>query len=196
MLNPNFVIAGALLQLLGSYSYLVDTIKGKVKPNKVSWLLWSIAPLIASVAQIKLGVGILFLTTFIVGFVPLIIFLASFVNKDAKWKITKFDLVCGMLSLLGLFLWLATKVGNVAIFFSLVADGLAAAPTIVKSFNFPESENDTIYWFGVINSIIGLLTISVWRFEYWGFPLYLLFVNLIIAGLIRFKIGKKFKLNF
>lgn len=86
---------------------------------------------------------------------------------------------------------MATKVGNLAIFFGVVADGLAAVPTITKSYSHPETENESIYWFGVINSIIGLLTITVWRFEYWGFPLYLLFVNLIIAGLIRFKLGKK-----
>lgn len=191
MLNPNFVIAGALIQFFGSYGYLVDTLKGRVQPNKVSWLLWSIAPIVASVAQVQQGVGVLFLTTFVVGFVPLIIFIASFVNKKASWSITKLDITCGALSLLGIVMWVITKVGNVAILFSVLADGLAAVPTIIKSYKYPDSENDSIYWFGVVNAVIGLLTITVWRFEYWGFPLYLLFVNLIIASLVRFKLGVK-----
>jgi hypothetical protein len=189
MINPNFVIVGVILQVLGSWSYFLDTIKGRVKPNKVSWLLWSIAPLIAFAAMIKQGVGITALATFVVGFVPLIIFIASFVNKEAKWEIGKLDIICGLLSILGLILWLVTKVGNVAIFFSIVADGLAAVPTIVKSYQHPETENSTVFFFGLINSIIALLALSEWNFQSYGFPLYLLFVNFILAGLIKFKWG-------
>ena len=59
MLNPNFVYFGVLLNFLGGISYLIDTVKGKVQPNRVSWLLWSFAPMIAFVGQISQGVGIL-----------------------------------------------------------------------------------------------------------------------------------------
>lgn len=189
MINPNFVIIGVILQVLGSWSYFLDTIKGRVKPNKVSWLLWSIAPLIAFAAMVKQGVGITALATFVVGFVPLVIFIASFVNKEAKWEIGKLDIICGLLSVVGLILWLVTKVGNIAIFFSILADGLAAIPTIVKSYRYPETENSTVFLFGVLNSIIALLALSEWNFQSYGFPLYLLFVNFILAGLIKFKWG-------
>ena len=189
MINSNFVIIGVILQVLGSWSYFLDTIKGRVKPNKVSWLLWSIAPLIAFAAMIKQGVGITTLATFVVGFVPLVIFIASFVNKEAKWEIGKLDIICGLLSVAGLSLWLITKVGNIAIFFSIVADGLAAVPTIVKSYRYPETENSTVFFFGVINSVIALLALSKWNFQSYGFPLYLLFLNFILTGLIKFKWG-------
>jgi len=99
MLNENFVVLGVLLQFIGGLSYLIDTIKGKIQPNKVSWFMWCIAPLVAFAAEISQGVGILSLTTFITGFVPLLVFSASFLNKKAEWKITKFDLLCGVLSL-------------------------------------------------------------------------------------------------
>ena len=191
MINSNFVIIGAIIQFLGCVSYFIDTIKGKVQPNRVSWLMWSIAPLIAFAAELKQGVGILSLTTFIVGFCPLIIFIASFVNKKAEWKLTKFDLICGVLSVLGLILWLVTRVGNIAIFFSILADGLAALPTIVKSYKEPETENDLPFTLGVVNSVIGIFAIKDWNFQSYSFPVYLLFVNLIIAILIRFKIGKR-----
>lgn len=191
MLNPNFVILGVILQSIGGYSYLMDTIKGKVQPNKVSWLLWSIAPLVAFAAEISQGVGIQSLTTFIVGFVTLIIFIASFKNKKAQWQIGKLDIICGVLSFLGIILWYFTKVGNTAILFALIADGLAAVPTIVKSYHEPESENDSVFWFGVVNAAIGLLVIQTWNFEHYGFPAYLLVVNFVIAALIRFKIGKR-----
>ncbi len=192
MISENWIIIGVALQVLGSWSYLVDTIKGRVKPNKVSWLLWSIAPLIAFFAMIKQGVGMQAWVTFVVGFVPLVIFIASFFNKEAMWEIGKVDIICGVLSVLGLILWLVTKVGNIAIFFSIMADGLAAIPTIIKSYKEPETENATIFIFGIVNSLIGILTITNWNFETYGFPIYLLFVNAVIAFLIKSKVGKRF----
>jgi hypothetical protein len=95
MINQNFVIVGAIIAAAGSVSYLIDTLKGRVKPNRVSFLLWSLAPLIAFFAEIQQGVGIQALMTFIVGFLPLTIFIASFVNKKAVWNLTGFDLICG-----------------------------------------------------------------------------------------------------
>jgi hypothetical protein len=84
MLNQNFVIIGALIGAAGSLAYLVDTVKGKIKPNRVSFLLWSIAPFIAFAAQIAQGVGLESLMTFSTGFLPLTVFIASFVNKKAE----------------------------------------------------------------------------------------------------------------
>lgn len=191
MLNENFVIIGVILQSIGGFSYLIDTIKGKIQPNKVSWLLWSIAPLVAFAAEISQGVGIQAFTTFIVGFVPLVIFIASFTNRKAEWKLGKLDIICGILSLSGVILWGVTKVGNIAILFSIIADGLAAVPTIVKSYSHPESENDLVYLFGVINAGIGLLVIKAWNFEHYGFPVYLFVVCSILVLLIRFKLVKK-----
>lgn len=191
MISENFVIIGVAISVFGSWSYLIDTLKGRVKPNKVSWLLWSIAPMIAFFAMIKQGVGLTALATFTVGFLPFIIFLASFFNKNATWDISKLDIICGALSIFGLILWAITKVGNIAIFFSIVADALAAVPTIVKSFKYPETENSTIFFFGIVNALIALLAIKEWNFQSYGFQLYIVIVNSTIATLIKFKWGLK-----
>lgn len=191
MIHPNFIYVGVALQLWGGISYLLDTIKGTVKPNRVTWFLWSFAPLIAFFAQIQQGVGIEALATFIVGFVPLMVFIASFINKKAEWKMHNLDYWCGGLSLVGIALWLITKVGNVAILFSIMADLLACIPTIVKSYHNPETENDLVFFFGVVNAAIALLVITTWNFENFGFQLYLLFANSLIFALIRFR-PKKF----
>ena len=104
MINEKFVIVGVIIEFLGGLSYLIDTLKGKVKPNRVTFFLWSLSPAIAFAAQIKQGVGIQSLMTFVTGFVPFTIFLASFINKKSYWKIKKFDLACGAISIIGLIL--------------------------------------------------------------------------------------------
>jgi hypothetical protein len=191
MLHPNFVIVGTLIGAVGALAYLIDTLKGKVKPNRVTFLLWSIAPFIAFAAQIEQDVGLVSLMTFSTGFLPLMIFIASFVNKKAEWKLTQFDLLCGFLSLVGLALWLITKIGNVAIFFSILADGLAAIPTIVKSYKYPDTELAWPWMATAIGVVLTLLTLKEWTFANSGFILYILIVNLVIFVLIQFRIEEK-----
>lgn len=193
MLHPNFVILGALIFFFGSFGYIRDTIKGKVKPNKVTWFIWSLAPLIAFAAQVGEGIGMESLLTFMVGFVPLIIFIVSFINKKAYWKIEKLDLVCGTLSIIGLVLWQITKVGTIAIMFSLVSDFLAGFPTIVKSYKEPETENYVLYLGNATFALLTLLTIKTWSFVNYSFPLYIFLTTFLIAIFIRFKVGKRLK---
>lgn len=191
MLDPKFVIVGTLIGAAGALAYLVDTVKGKVKPNRVSFLMWSIAPFIAFAAQIKQGVGLESLMTFSTGFLPILTFAASFVNKKAEWKITRFDLVCGFLSIVGLVLWLITKVGNIAILFSIVADGFAAIPTVVKAFKYPDTELAWPWIATVFGIVLTLLTLSEWTFANSGFIIYILIINTVIFSLVQFRLGEK-----
>ncbi len=191
MLNENFVFVGVLFNIIGGIGYLVGTLKGTTKPNRVTWLLWALAPLIAFSAQINQGVGIRALLTFMVGFNPLLIFLASFVNRNAHWKITRFDMVCGILSVLGLILWSLTSNPNLAIALSITADGLASLPTVVKAYKFPETETSTVFFGGAISAFVTLLTIKTWSFAYYGFPVYILLICVVLASLIQFKLGKR-----
>lgn len=85
MISENFVILGAIIATLGGIEYLVGTFKGKVKPNRVTFFLWSLTAFIAFFAQIKQGVGIQSLLAFLGGLISLLILLASFLNKKAYW---------------------------------------------------------------------------------------------------------------
>ena len=53
MLNQNFVLVGALINLLGGISYIKDTLSGKVQPNRISWRLWAVVVLIPFLAEIN-----------------------------------------------------------------------------------------------------------------------------------------------
>ena len=192
MINEKFVLIGALLNILGSGTYAYNTIKGKTKPNRVTWFLWALAPLIAVSAQFAEGVTWAALMTFMVGFGPLIIFLASFVNRKAFWKITRLDIVCGLVSILALILWLLTGKGTVAIIFSILADLIAGIPTLVKAFNDPESEHHSVFRNGAISAGITLLTIKEWTFASYGFAVYILIICLVLYALIRFNVGKNY----
>ena len=191
MINEKFVIVVVIIEFLGGLSYLIDTLKGKVKPNRVTFFLWSLSPAIAFAAQIKQGVGIQSLMTFVTGFVPFTIFLASFINKKSYWKIKKFDLACGAISIIGLILWQITGVGNIAILFSIFSEIFAVLPTLTKSYYYPDTESAYPYLTSSTNAGLTILTIKNWIFAQYAFPFYIFLINLIIFILVKFRIGKK-----
>jgi hypothetical protein len=191
MINENFVLIGVLINLLGGFSYIKDTLQGKVQPNRISRGLWAIPVIIAFSAQISQGVGIQALATFAVGFVPLLIFFASFFNKKAYWKLTKFDFLCGALSIIGLVAWYITKIGNIAIAFSIFADLMAGIPTLVKSYKYPETENWVAFMSSFLCVTITMLTFKTWTFAYYAFPLYIFFYDSTAVMFIKFKLGKR-----
>jgi hypothetical protein len=184
VLDERFVLLGAAIGSLGSLSYLIATIRGRARPNRVTFFFWAFAPLIAFAAELAEGVRIQSIMTLMVGVSPLAIFLASFVNPRSDWRLTRFDVGCGILALGGLALWAFTREGNLAIVFSIAADAFAAIPTIVKSYSHPESENRWLYLASAINAGVTLLTVREWTFAYYGFPAYILAVCIFIFSLV------------
>lgn len=177
------VLIGAVVQLAGIYSYIRETLRGNTKPNKVTWLMWTVAPMIATFAAISNGVGWPALPVFMSGFGPLLVLLASFANNKAYWKLEKWDYACGFFSFLALMLWGITRQPDIAIIFAILSDGFAAAPTLVKIWSRPETETIHAYTTGAFNALTSFAAISVWSFSAYAFPAYLVFINgsLILA---------------
>ena len=157
--------------------YIIDTLKGKTKPNRISWLLWAIAPMIATIAAISDGVGLATLPVFMAGFGPMLVLIASFINKNSYWKLEKYDYLCGGFSILALILWGITKEPTVAIIFALISDGFASIPTIIKSWKAPETETYTTYALGVVGVSTSFLIMENFSLSEIAFPIYLLILN-------------------
>lgn len=182
---PEWVIyIGTALSFIGGLSYVRLTLLGKVQPNKLSWLLIGIVPMIAFFAALSEGVGRQALLSFIVGFNPLMIFFASFVNKKAYWKLGRFDYYCAFFATLAIIVWYISGSGVLAIIFSIVADISAALPILKKAYTHPLSESYVIFLFGIINSALVLLTINKWYFATYAFPLYIFIFNVVLVTVI------------
>src|SRR3990172_3788743 len=120
MIPEYFAVVGAIVGSLGGFYYLYETIIGNAKPNRVTWLLWGLFPMIIFVAQRAQGVEGLSWATFAAGFTPLLIVLASFLNKKAYWKTERRDYFLMAAAIAGIILWALTDDPNLAILFSLV----------------------------------------------------------------------------
>lgn len=175
--------------LFASGFYIRDTLKGETKPNRISWSLWAISALIGAFFQVKAGAGLSALPVFMAGFGPFLVVCASFVNKNAYWRVSKLDVYCGILALISLCVYIGFHNVGLAILFAILTDALAGIPTLVKSWKFPETETSSTFLIGAGNAIIGLLTIKEWVFPIYSFGAYLLIANtLLVLAIYRKKI--------
>ena len=189
MLPEKIIYITVLVTIIGYLIYFKDIFYGRAKPNLVSWFLWMLGPFIGVFFQLKAGAGLSVIPVFLAGFGPLIVIIVSIFNKKAYWKITKLDVFCGIFALIALILYIFTHNLGISIMFAILGDGFAAIPTLVKSWNFPDTETAVVYLPGVISNILGLLIIKDWIFTIYSFSFYFIFVNLaIILCIYRKKI--------
>jgi hypothetical protein len=183
MLSPAFAVIAAIINLYSDVLYAADTLRGRNKPNRVTWSLWALAPLIGFASQIREGVGIQAVMTLSVGLAPLLVLAATFHNKQSRWAISSFDILCGIISLIALGTLIVTGNGVASLALSMVADFFAALPTIRKAHTHPESESIFPYVLAAVAACMTLLTIKHWGFAVASFSSYILVINLLIAFL-------------
>ena len=192
MLPAQFIFVSIVSSLIGDISYILSIIKGHTKPNLVSWFIWALAPLLGFFFAIKAGAGISALPIFLAGFGPLFIIVVAMFTKNALWKITPFDIYCGILSIIALIIYLFTHNLELSILFAILSDALAFIPTYKKGWNFPKSESSPVYSFSILTNAIGLMIIKDWSFTIYSFGTYFVIANLVMVLILyRKKIFRK-----
>jgi len=183
MLPGYCAIIGAIIGSLGGFYYLYATLAGKAQPNRVTWLLWGIFPMVIFAAQRAQGVQGLSWASFVAGFTPLLVVAASFFNEKAYWKTTALDLGLMAAAVIGIILWAVTDNPNLALLFSLLADMLASLPTLIKAWRHPASESWKAYAISTFGFGISLLSEQTYNFENTAFVAYVFILNGALAVL-------------
>ena len=191
MIDPRFVFLAAALSVFGGYGYVRDTLRGVTSPNRVTWGLWAIEGIFAFVVEVQQHVGIASVMTLMLGLVPLVVLTASFKNPHSLWKIGRFDVFCGLLSLAGFAFWALINEPTIALISFVAADQVAALPTVRKSWMAPASESSRLFFLGFLNCAITLLTLRHLTTSGVLFPGCVMLMDLSIGTLIATRLGQR-----
>ncbi|OGN28092.1 MAG: hypothetical protein A3A33_04100 [Candidatus Yanofskybacteria bacterium RIFCSPLOWO2_01_FULL_49_25] len=176
------VILSACITVVGSSIYIRDTLRGTTKPNRVTWSMWALAPILGTVVALSAHADPWATSrTFLAGFLPLVVFIVSFFNPRAYWKLTFFDLACGFISLIAIILWLTINSSGAALLLLVIADAFACIPTIRKAWHHPETETGTVWLIGIVAVLLVFPSIPVWNIENSAFQIYILIANITLA---------------
>ncbi|ORL32474.1 hypothetical protein A5N78_08030 [Prescottella equi] len=189
MLDPHWVFVGAVLGVIGSLRYAYTTARGLTCPNLVTWTLWASAPLIGFGAQINAGVGLPAVMTLAAGIGPLIVVVTALSSRRANIRLVRFDYICAVAALLALAVWLGLGQAPMAVMLAVLADAIAALPTIAKTWRHPDSENPVFYSLVAVGAAITLLTITSWQPHTWAFAAYQIVICTGLVAIIAIRQG-------
>jgi len=185
MFDDLLAVTGASLGLAAGITYACAVWRGGAVPNRVTWSLWTVIPLIIFTASVTKGAGLQSLFSLAAGLGPAVVVLVIWLRRnDSYWKIRRLDVCCCILSLLALAFWVITRDGNYAISLSLVADLSAAFPTIVKAYKEPSSESAIPFMLFMVGAVMVLLATKHWTTANIAFPLYAAILYCILSLLI------------
>jgi hypothetical protein len=193
VIDPRFVYLAAALSLVGAYGYIRDTLRGDTSPNRVTWSLWGVEGVLAFCVEVQQHVGLAALMTLMLGLVPCAVVVASFRNPHGSWKLGAFDVVCGAVSIGGLVFWALINEPTVALVSFVVADQMAALPTIRKSWLAPSTESPRLFFLGSTNCAITLLTLTKLTTAGVLFPGCILVADLTMGLLIVSNVGPRLR---
>jgi len=189
----SLVIISTLLMLWGGYAYFRDTLAGRTKPNRVSWFLWALAPLVSLGAAFSVDADIWASVRVLVGgVVPGVIFLGSFFNRKSYWKLTWFDWFCGGLSLTALLFWQLASSPLIAVLLATAANTFASIPTFIKAWNFPETETRLTFITSFLSAVLIVPAIPVWNIANSAFQIGLMLTTgALLVAVYRKTLGIK-----
>lgn len=177
-------IAGALT-FFGYVPYFVSTIRGKTKPNRVTWWVLVVvgSMLVGSYYSLGAEETIWVPIGYVIG--PLIIAILSVWFGEGGWS--KFDLIClGGAITAGLVWWLLNE-PLFALIINLTMDWLGLMPTVRKSYHRPHTEQRLAWMCWFIGTFINLFAIDKWTIEIAFYPLYMAIGNGIITFLVFYR---------
>ena len=180
-------IIGAVIAALGTVPYLVDIVRGKTKPNIVTWLTWTMLTAISGAAALVAGepktAAFLFGNSLCTG---LVVVLGL---KYGTAKFSRFDVACQVSAVLGLVFWLVFNSPTIGIVVPLVVDFIGALPTVRHSWLKPAEETWQAFMVGVIAPMFTIASLTRFNIASLAFPLYLFIANtaLVVIIVIRRK---------
>lgn len=170
--------AAAALMFFCTLPYILDTVKGKTKPNIVTWLTWSMLIGIGAVALFaakEVNAALLLTGDFAATFGVVVV---GFWHGMAK--IDTYDILCQIGAIAGLLLWFIFNSPLIAIIATIVIDFIGTIPTLRHSWNHPEEETPVTFLLGVTATTLTLLSLKKYALSGWIYPAYLLCSNALL----------------
>ncbi len=188
------ILAGCI-QFFVTIPYIFAIVRGTTRPNVVSWFLWTLTVCIAASAQISAGASWSLWLLIGSGMGCLAVLCMCAIGYGYK-KFGFVEAASLFFALGALVLWWMTSSPVVAIVCTIVADGVAYIPTMVKVYREPVSEV-SFYWETQSGAdVLALISSTKIDAANMLFPISFALLNGMVAAIIRIQKYRRAKVVF
>jgi hypothetical protein len=175
------LIAG-ILSVITYIPYLRDIFLKKTKPQRATWLIWSVLSVIAFFSQLAEGathslwlIGVQTIGVLFIFILSLFFGVGGFSRRD---------IITLIAAGIGLLLWYVTSNAALALFISIAIDAAAASLTVRKAYLDPSSETLSTWLLSGTSGIFAAFAVGSFNVVLLAFPVYVILINYLVAGAI------------
>lgn len=182
-----FGLLAGIFSSISYVPYIRYILKGTVKPERASWLIWSVLTAMGFFTQLAVGATHSLWLPGIQTLGVAIVLLLSI--KYGFGGVGKRDALTLGTAAVVLLLWLFTKNPVLAVYLTIVIDFLGAGLTILKSYEHPDSETVSTWALSGTGGFFGILAVGSLNPQLLSYPIYIFLINYAVVAAIV--IGKR-----
>ena len=186
-----FGYISGILFIFSAVPYVRSILKGNTKPQRITWLIWTVLVFIAFFSQLAKGATWSLLLTAGDAITIVIVYIFSF--KYGTGGFWEMDIISLLGAGLSLTLWYFTNEPAVALFLIIFIDIIGSNLTVQKAWKNPETENWVGWAMCGVGGIFGILAVGSFNFILLAYPIYICLINSLMAIII---LGREKYLGF
>lgn len=177
-----FLISSVVLGIASVLPYCRDILRGKSKPNLVSWITWTLLAGITTAALIAAGEMRAAFFAASATFAPGLVTILGL--KHGYVEYTRFDVICQISAVIGIILWQLFNDPVLAVIASITIDIIGSAPTVRHSWLKPFEETWQTYAISVFTVSLGIIGLKTYDFINLVYPVYLFSLCALLTFII------------
>ncbi|WP_299723197.1 hypothetical protein [uncultured Tateyamaria sp.] len=171
-----FGLVSALLSICAFLPYIRDMLAGRTRPQRASWLIWSVLGSIALASQVYEGaMQSLWFAGFQVG--GTITVLALSIRKGQGVFFNQVDIYILCAAAAGLVLWALTDTAVYALAITISISLMGGSVTVLKAYRDPDSETLSMWFTSCIAAWFAILSVGGVNWILLAYPIYLFVLN-------------------
>lgn len=174
-----FGILAGVFSALCYPPYLYAIFKGQAKPERASWLIWTVLTAMGFFSQMAVGATHALWLPGVQGIGVLIVFILSI--KYGYGGLMRRDVLTLIAAGITLLIWYFTKDAVIAVYLTVIIDGFGAWLTVIKSYEHPETETLITWLLSGIGGFFGLLAVQALDLSQLSYPFYIFLANFAVV---------------
>jgi hypothetical protein len=180
-----FLVLSVVLTVISVIPYLRDIVRGKTKPNLVSWITWTLLTGIATAAAISAGE---FVAAFLTGAATMATALIVIFGLNHGYvKFGRFDIVCQLSAIVGIILWQLFDSPAIAVVAAVVIDLIGGLPTVRHIWQKPFEETWQTFGIAALGAGATLLALETYNWVSLPYAIFILVANTVFMSLILYR---------
>lgn len=180
-----FGYLSAIFVILCTIPYIRDVFLRKTKPQRATWLIYSVLGSISFFSQLAEGATFSLWLTGMDTVSVIFIFLLSL--KYGVGGVSKRDVRSLIAAAIALVIWYFTKSAVTALYIVIGIDALGTWLTLEKAYKDPDTETPLAWFFCVLGGICSMIAVGSWDIILLSYPAYIVIANLSVVVVVLWR---------